>query len=282
MITMTKGSMLTKEYDKQVNDLMFHALDFSFDKWHAKGVWNDDYERYSIIENQIMLAHVGVYKMKMLIDGEQKDFLQIGGVATREECRCKGLSRSIFEHVFTKYPDTFVFLHGGNSVINFYPKFGFKPFEEKQPYIEYKLDSQGDMIKLNMNDPKVDKYLRKRNQYSRVIDCLNQYEINWFHLLYRHQNDIYEIPQLDLMIIARQNGNKLTIFDIAASKPVTFEEILHHLNFQGVDTIHFGFIPDWLGVNYSMKEYLIDDSNPFVRGDFGIEGEFMIPKFITT
>jgi len=282
MITMTNGSMLTKEFDKQINDLMLNCLDFSFDKFHGKGVWNDDYERYSIFDNGIMAASISAYKMKMLINGEQKNFLQLGAVATREEYRGNGLSRNIMEHIFTKYPDIPAFLHGGNSVLNFYPKFGFRPFEEKQPYIEYKLDNEGDMIRLNINDPKVDMYLKERNQYSKVIDCKNQYAINWFHLIYRHPNDIYEIPQLDLMMIAKQRGNKLTIFDIVAKRNVTFKEIVPHLSFQGIDTIQFAFIPDWLGVEYSMKEYKIDDCNPFLKGSFGIKEEFMVPSFITT
>jgi len=282
MITMTNGSMLTKEFDKQINDLMLHCLDFSFDRFHAKGVWNDDYERYSIFDNGIMVASISVYKMKMVINGEQKEFLQIGAVATREEYRCKGLSRKIMEHILSRYPDTSAFLHGGNSVLNFYPKFGFRPFEEKQPYIKYKLDNEGDMIRIDINDPKVDRYLKERNQYSKVIDCINQYAINWFHILYRHQKDIYEIPQLDLMIIARQKDNVLTVYDIAAKRNLSFEEIVPHLSFKGVDLIQFAFIPDWLGVDYSMKEYKIDDSNPFVKGSFGVEGEFMIPRFTTT
>jgi GNAT superfamily N-acetyltransferase len=282
MITMTNRSKFTEKFDEQINDLMLHALDFSFDKWHAKKVWDDDYERYSIIENDIMLANISVFKMKMLINGEQREFLQFGSVATREEYRGKGLSRKLMEHIFSIYPDTPTFLHGGDSVVEFYPKFGFVPSAYKQPYIEYKLQNCGEMIKLNINDPKVDQYLRERSQYSKVFDCLNQYSINWFHLLYGHSNNVYEIQQLDLMIIAKQNGNKLTIYDIVAKKTVSFEEIAPHLYFEGVDTIQFVFNPDWLGIEYSMKEYKIHDANPFAKGGFGVEGEYMIPGMIIT
>lgn len=282
MITMTNGSRLTKEFDKQVNDLMLHALDFSFDKWHAQKVWHDDYERYSIIENGIMLANISVFKMKMLINGEQRDFLQFGSVATRKEYRGKGLSRKLMEHIFSIYPDTPAFLHANDSVVEFYPKFEFEPIAYKQPYIEYKLENHGEMIKLNIDDPKVDKYLRERSQYSKVFDCLNQYSINWFHLLYGFSNNIYEIPQLDLMLIVKQKGNKLTIYDIVAKKTVSFEEIAPNLYFQGIDIIQFGFNPDWLGIDYNMREYKIDDANPFAYGDLGVAKEYMIPGMITT
>ncbi|MCB2312951.1 GNAT family N-acetyltransferase [Clostridium tagluense] len=282
MVTMTNASTTTKEFNAQLNELIMHAFDFSFDKWHAKNVWNDDYEIYSIIEDGVMLANISVTKMKMVINGEKRDYLQFGSVATREEHRGKGLSKKLMEHIFSIYPDTPCFLHGGDSVVGFYPKFGFKPITYKQPYIEYKLNNSGEMIKLNITNPKVDKYLKERTQYSKVFDCINQYSINWFHLIYGHQNNIYEIPQLDVMLVAHQRDNKVTIYDIVASRPVSFEQIVPYLCFEGVDIIQFGFNPDWLGIDYNMREYKIDDENPFLKGDFGLEQEYMIPRMITT
>ena len=147
MITMTNGLTATKKFKDELNELIMQAFEFSFDKWHAKNVWNEDYELYSIIENGVMLANISVYKMKMIINGEKRDYLQFGSVATREEHRGKGLSKKLMEHIFSIYPDTPCFLHGGDDVAQFYPKFGFKPFTYKQPYIEYKLKNIGEMIK---------------------------------------------------------------------------------------------------------------------------------------
>lgn len=282
MITMTNGLTATKEFKAELNELIMQAFGFSFDKWHAKNVWNEDYELYSIIENGVMLANISVYKMKMIINGERRDYLQFGSVATREEHRGKGLSKKLMEHIFSIYPDTPCFLHGGDDVAKFYPKFGFKTFTYKRPYIEYKLKNSGEMIKLDITNPKVDKYLKERTQYSNIFDSINQYAINWFHLLYGHQNNIYEIPQLNVMIIAHQQGNKLTIYDIIASRTVSFEKIVPYLCFEGVDIIEFGFNPDWLGIDYNIGEYTFEDENPFVKGDFGLEQEYVIPRTIIT
>lgn len=221
-------------------------------------------------------------QLQMIINGEKRDYLQFGSVATREECRGKGLSKKLMEHIFSIYPDTPCFLHGGDSVARFYPKFGFKPIMYKQPYVELKLKNSGEMIKLDINNPKVDKYLKERTQYSKVFDCTNQYAINWFHLLYGHQNNIYEIPQLDIMLVAYKRDNKLRIYDIVTSKPVSFEKIAQYLFFEGVDIIEFGFNPDWLQIDYNMREYKNEDENPFVKGDFGLEQEYMIPRTIIT
>lgn len=282
MIIMTNGSTTTKEFNTELNELIMHTFEFSFDKWQDKNVWNDDYELYSIIENGTMLANISVYKMKMIINGEKRDYLQFGSVATRKEYRGKGLSKKLMEHIFSIYPDTPCFLHGGDSVVEFYPQFGFKTISYKQPYIKCKLKNSGEMIKLDITNPKVDKYLKERTQYSKVFDCTNQYAINWFHLLYGHENNIYEIPQLEVMIIAYQQEDKLTICDIVSSRTVSFEKIVPYLCFEGVDFIEFGFNPDWLGIEYDMKEYRNEDENPFVKGDFGLEQEYMIPRNIIT
>lgn len=279
---MTNASTTTKEFNAKLNELIMHAFEFTFEKWHAKNVWNDDYEIYSIIEDGVMIANISVTKMKMIIKGEESDYLQFGSVATREEHRGKGLSKKIMEHIFSIYPDTPCFLHGGDDVVEFYPKFGFKPITYKQPYIEYKLKNSGEMIKLNVTDPKVDNYLKQRNQYSKIFDCTNQYSINWFHLLYGHQNNIYEIPKLNIMFVACKRDNKLTIYDIATSKPVSFEQVVPYLCFEGVDIIQFCFNPDWLRIDYKMKEFKIEDENPFVKGDFGLEQEYIIPRMIIT
>jgi hypothetical protein len=84
---------------------------------------------------------------------------------------------------------------------------------------------------------------------------VNQYTINWFHLLYEFSEDLYEIPQLEIMLTARQEHNILTIYDIAARKPVSFAQIIPFLDFEGVDTIKFGFNPDWLLGDYQMGPF---------------------------
>lgn len=282
MIRMTNGITASQEFKKQINELIMHVFGFSFDRWHALNLWDDQYERYSIIENGMVIANISVSKMNMTINGRQRDFLQLGSVATREEYRGKGLSRKIMEHIIKRYPETPMFLLGNDSVVEFYPKFGFVPITYKQPYLEHKLQNDTKMIKLNVTDPKVDHYLKGRNQFSQILDCTNPYSINWFHLLYGHSDHIYEIPQLDVMLIAEQQNNTLIIHDLIAKNKVTFAQIVPHLGFDHVDVIQFGFNPDWLEMDYSMREYSMEDATPFVRGDFGVEKEFIIPELIIT
>jgi hypothetical protein len=208
--------------------------------------------------------------------------LQIGSVATRAEHRGKGLSREIMEYILNKYSDKQIYLHGDNSALGFYQKLGFKPFAYKQPYIQCDLYKNGEMQKLEITSPKVDKYLKQRNQYSKILDCVNQYEINWFHLLYGLGDSIYEIPQLDIMLVAEQQDRILTIYDIIAKEPMSFSQIRTYLCFEGVNTVQFGFNPDWLGIDYLMRDYREEDSTPLMVGNFDIPREYIVPMLIMT
>lgn len=282
MVKMTNSSATTKEFNDQINALIMETFGFSFEKWHDRGFWTDDYERYSIIEAGVIQSNISVYKMKMLINGLSYDCLQLGSVATRQESRGRGLSRKIMEHIFGVYPNTPIFLNGDNDALEYYLKMGFEPLVCKQPYIDCRLDGSGRMKKLDINDPKVDLYFKERSQYSQILDCTNQYAINWFHVLYLHPDCIYEIPQLDMLLIAEQNGSTLMIYDIAAREPVSFSQIREHLGFEGIELVKFGFNPDWLGIDYCMGEYEEEDSTLLVKGDFPVKKEFIIPAMITT
>lgn len=280
MITMANGLNASREYKKQLNELATEVFGFSFGRWQEQGLWDGDFECYSIIENGIMLANVSIYWMKLLINGIPKEYLQISTVATREEHRGKGLSRKLMEYIFNRYPETPDFLVGNDSVREFYPKFGFTAVIDKQPYVECSLQKQGEMLRLDITDPKIDFYLKGRTQYSGIFDCTNRYSINWFHLLYRYPKRIYEIPQLGLMLVAMQDNNILHIMDIAATKPVSFSQLIPQLHFDGVDTIEFGFNPDWLDVDYHTRDNEMEDSTLFVKGDFEVGTDYILPSMI--
>lgn len=282
MITMTNGFTATKDFKNQYNELMMHVFGFSFDKWHDRNIWNDSYECYSMIENGIMIANVSVSKMNLLINNLPHDYLQFGAVATREEYRGKGVAKKIIEHIMDLYPNTPSFLIANDSVLTFYPKFGFVPVDDQQPYISCNLKDDEEMIRLDIADPKVEQYLKERNQFSKVFDCTNPYGINWFHLLYEFHKDIYDIPQLEAMMIARQQGNTLVIYDLVATKRIRYEELLPNLHFPGVEMIKFGFNPDWLEIPYKTMKYKLEDSTLFVKGDFKVQTKYIMPLCIRT
>lgn len=280
---MNNGLTATEEFKRQYNDLVLEVFGFSFEKWFELNVWDENYEVYSIFQEERIISNVGVYKMKMIVNGIDKEFIQIGAVATRIEDRGKGLSRKIMEHIFKIYPNTPAWLWANDSVLNFYPKFDFVPTSEKQPYIKVNLQRNNkSLIRMEITDSKINDYLKNKKRFSNVLDCKNHFAINWFHLINIHHKDIYEIPELDLMLVIKQMERTLMIYDIIGEKPVDFSEILTHLSFEGVDTIKFGFNPEWLDLECSFEDVKVENSTLFVRGGIDLDKNYIIPRLIRT
>ena len=273
----------TPSYRKvQFDALIQDAFGFSFSPWIESGWWMEDYISYSILEGDLMLANVSAFKMEMLVQGKPVAWIQLGAVCTRREYRGQGLSKKLMDFVLAQYPDSPIFLFANESVLNFYPRFGFIPCIDRQPYIGLSLKSTQDgMRKLALNDPAVRGYLAHRASFSGVLDCKNALPINWFHLLYSHGDHLYEIPALQTMLVAKQAGEILYLWDIIVAKPLSFDEISPFLSFPGTHLIKFGFNPDWLGlkVEFASPE---EDSHLFFKGDPGLQEEFTIPMLART
>jgi GNAT superfamily N-acetyltransferase len=271
------------EYQGQLDDLLENVFGFRLTPWIARNQWTEDYTCYSIIEDGVMLANVSAYRMKMRVSGREITCMQLGAVATRKERRGQGLSRMILESVLNASSDTPFFLYANSSVVDFYPKFGFRAAQEYQPWTAYRIGSQnGAMKKLSIESPETGTYLRERMCYSSLLDCLNAGPIHWFNLLAGYGELIYEIPKLDAMIAAQQAGNILTIFDVWSKHPVLFSELAGFLDFPGVEQIHFGFNPDWLGLGYSVTPLIEEGNMLFVRGDFNLPDRAMMPLLART
>jgi len=267
------------------NALMLDTFDISFEHWHRQGHWTQDYTCYAIIEDDCMISNAGVYRMEMLVSSKPQTCFQIGGVATRKGRQGEGLSRKVMDYILGLHPEAAFFLCANHSVLNFYPKFGFHPLVERQPWIQYRLKlRRPGMTRLDIHkdQQKIDAYLQRRTQFSKILDCTNAAPIYWFSLLLALSNHLYEIPDCGVMLVAEQEGDILTLYDVCASEPVCFSDIAPHLAFDGVREIRFGFNPDWLGIEYQYRKYQDEDSILFVRGELQLPAEFILPMLIRT
>jgi hypothetical protein len=95
-------------------------------------------------------------------------------------------------------------------------------------------------------------------------------------------NDIYFLPELDVVVIAQQNKNRLFLADVVAKKPVTFERIKQVLPFAGVDVVEFGFCPDWLNVNPGWLPSNMNEEPVFIKGNWELPKYFRFPAMSET
>ena len=271
-------------YIEPFNDLMMDTFGFSFEAWYRLKHWSADYACYAIIDDGCMVASANVYRMEMLVSSVPKTCYQIGAVATRKTRRGEGLSKRIMNAILDQHPNQAFFLCANSTVLSFYPRFGFRSVQERQPWIENQLDvCSSEMVRLNITTDreKIDAYLLRRAAFSNILDCRNAAPIQWFHLLMSFPENIYELPDLGVMLVAKQEGDQLTLYNVCTTDPIRFDDIAPHLAFRGVQKICFGFNPDWLRVKPRYRD-TEDDSKLFFRGELDLASDFILPMLIRT
>lgn len=261
-------------YEDLLDNLIQEVFGFSFKPWFEKKLWTENYESYSLIDQGCMLANVCIYKTDMLLGGKPFHANQFGAVATRESMRGKGLSRRLMMHVLDKYPETPAFLAANPSVIDFYPKFGFRRVKIHRPVVKTNLDQDAcPAHKLQLDDELLLRAIYEKRCYSQVLDSINTQSIQQFHLLMEYSDDIYYLPGCEAVLIAQQEKSRLWIADIISSQPVNFTQIIRELPFSGIDRIEFGFCPDWLEVT---PEWLAVDQE---KQPFYLKGDWPLPEY---
>ena len=175
------------------------------------------------------------------------------------------MARLLMEHIIEKYDNVPMYLSANDSVVNFYPGFGFERIYEKLPVCEYTVNNDIITHRLRFDDHRVWNYVYNRVNFSQKLDCLNTAAINIFHIYWGYLRDcIYELPEIETMVIARQNGEVLKLIGVFSLKEIDFSALVKYLPFTDVRKIEFGFMPCWTDIKYMMQEYETDPL--FVRG----------------
>jgi len=279
----TMNNKNNPEYEAMFDDLIQEVFGFSFSPWLEEELWDARYESYSIIENGVMLSNICIFKAEMIVRGEKVNAIQMGAVATRKSKRGNGLSRKLMQHVLDLYHDAPVFLDANPSVAAFYPKFGFKQIQVYSPEIAVEINNNpAQAVKYTLDDEAFTAALESRGCFSNELDCTNTQPIQIFHALMEYADDIYFLPELDVVVIAKQEGGALFIADIIAKHPVPFEELKKYLPFDNVDSVEFGFNPDWLGIVPEWTPADIEEHQFFIKGSWNLPEYFTFPAMSIT
>lgn len=269
-----------KKYQGMLNNLLKNIfLDFQF--WYDLDLWDDKYESYAIVKNNEIISNICVFKTQLVFNQKEYSALSIGAVATKKEYRGRGYSRILMNHIISKYDGIAMYLSANDSVVDFYPKFGFIRTYEKLPIYECEINNNIEPQKLQYDNAKVWEYVYKRINFSQELDCLNTFSVNIFHIYWGYLKDcIYEIPDIDTMIIAKQTGSTLKLIGVFSLKNISFSDLVEFLPFKNIKKIEFGFMPYWSDINYTMQEYKTDPL--FVRSTNCDLGDFKFPELSIT
>lgn len=269
-----------KAYEAKLNRLLSGVF-FDFGFWFDLNLWDSRYESYAAEEDGEIVANVCALKTDLVACGEHFPALSVGAVATDPAFRGRGLARYLLERLIDRYAGTPMYLFANDEVLDFYPRFGFRRVFEKRPFLPRRIENDCVPLHLDCRSERVRSYLWSRRAHSGQFDCLGVPSVNMFHLCAGYlTNDLYEIPDLGLMIVARKEGSVLKLFDVVSPGPVSFSKLCGYLPFRGVERVEFGFMPDWMDVPFQMEAFQGDTF--FVRDMPRLPEALVFPELAIT
>lgn len=228
-----------------------------FEKWYQSGYWDNHFIPYIIMYEDIAVSSVAVCINDISWQDQRKRYVQISTVMTLPEYRNKGLNRYLMEAVLSEWKDKCdaIYLLANDSVVNFYPRFGFEEFKEFQ-YSKSIIESTGIYRQLDIEDPNdwsliIKKYMLA-NPFSELkVDNISQFV---FHCIQFFSKDIYYIDKYDAVVVVQFENDRLNCYDIFTGGNFRIDDILNIMANESTKIAYLGFTPK------SKEAYIIEES----------------------
>lgn len=246
----------------------FGGLDF--EAWYQNGYWSDRYNPYSIIIDEKVTANVSVNTIDFVWNGERKHFIQLGTVMTEERFRNQGLIRQIMNQIDQDYGETTdgIYLFANDSVLDFYPKFGFRKAMEYRYTKLFSTSKPCNIVQVPMHNKKdwsnLDNAMRQSEPYSsfHMIDNDN---LIMFYITGFMQNNVYYSKEYDVYVIAEIEEDTLTVHNIFSKKRYPMDDILALFG-PDIRLVILGFTPIETD-GYNVCAFREDDCTLFIKGN---------------
>lgn len=262
------------------NELTRNTFGFDFVKWHEEGHFGDMYVPHVIMEHDKVVSNVAVNKMQFDVGGNIKNYIQLGTVMTDEAHGRQGLNRKIMESILQEYADKVdgIYLFGNDSVLNYYPKFGFVPCKEYEYYFSYVKNEDGlsySLEKVDISDCEQAKKvyemletyctelsLQNENDAMYMSENLGLYHF-WMDSVYR--DDIYYLPEREAYVIGRLEDEKLYIYQIIGRNKVELARVAKAFEGEFSEVV-LGYTPVHKE-GLSVREHKEEDCTLFILGE---------------
>lgn len=245
-----------------------HGLDFS--GWYQNGYWGDSYSPYSIWMDNAIVANVSVNEMAFRTEQGIKHYIQLGTVMTKPEYRNRGLIRTLMERIEEDYAGKTedYYLFANDTVLEFYPKFGYKKVVEWQP-VKKVVNTSKAVVKKVAMETKED-----WDNFAKIIEgsilnseaqMVNNIGLYMFYLSQFMKNDVYSIEAEHAYVVAELENGILNLIDVFAKKQVDLAKIIEAFGTE-VTEVKLHFIP--LDMNgFTLIPIQEEDLTTFVKGD---------------
>ena len=262
------------------NELTRQTFGFDFVGWYEAGQWGDFYIPYVLLDGEKVVSNVSVNIMRFDAQGVEKNYIQLGTVMTDNAYRGQGLNREIMEYIIAEYKDKVdgIYLFGNDDVVNYYPKFGFKPAKEYEYYLpcEKVVDVEPYILeKVNMQDKmQAEKFYDYMRAYQLDISQLNQNDAMYmsenvnlfqFWLGVGYGDSVYYLPEMNAYAILEVDGTRVLVCQIFGKEEVEMLRLAKGLC-TGMTEVVLGYTPVHKE-KYLVREHKEEDCTLFIIGE---------------
>ncbi len=262
------------------NKLAESTFGLNFENWYQNGFWKDNYIPYSVVIEGEVVSNVSVNACNMNYKGKEVKLIQLGTIMTYPEHRNKGYARILMEEVLKDYEGKVegIYLFANDSVLDFYPRFGFKVAKEYQYSKEVTQTGENTAKPVPMNNSedfaKMVELLATRPQNSDMYMVGNT-GLYMFYLSQFMTENVFYIEDCDSYAVAELEEDTLVLHTIIGEGSI--DEVIKAFGSQ-VKKVVLCFTPkDPTG--FDKNELHEEDTTFFVQGPFFEENkdaEFML------
>ena len=262
-----RNAIKSKETRESYFCLVRNVFGLDFNPWYQSGFCRKSFIPYTLFADTIAASSVGIVINDFKWLNESRRYAQISTVATDSDFRKQGLSKWLTETVLNEWKETCdcIYLYANDSVVDFYPKFGFIPMHEHR-YNTVITKIGGTFRKLDLPIASdVDLLVRKHKESNpfSLLTMDNDIEIMMFHCITFLHDNIYYIEKYDAIVIAEQENAEMFCYDIYSNNQCEISTLLGIIATDNTCAVSLGFTPK-VSADYSIEKAIEDDTTLFV------------------
>lgn len=261
--------------DDELRRAAFDALarqtfSLSFEKWREDGWWSERYRPYALFDGEKAVANVSVNVMDFRLNGENRQWIQLGTVMTAPEYRGKGLSRWLMERALEEWESrcSLIYLFANDSVLDFYPRFGFCRSEEQEAELTTAIGPRPEVRKLDLDLEGDRAVLLSRYAASNPYSAFSMERNPGLLMFYCTQfmkDCVWYAEKADTVLLVQREGGLLRCWDVFGSGRLPLDVLLSAFTDEACRCV-LGFTPRPETAGCRLLSRREEDETLFVRG----------------
>lgn len=229
------------------NQLASKTFGLSFEGWYQQGYWGDHYIPYILVDNDRVVANASVNIIRTRWHGEPKTYIQLGTVMTDTAYRKQGLANFLIKRILQDWQEQAdaIYLYANNTVVDFYPKYGFEITKEYQYSIKVQ-QQKGRIRKLNMKllaDKEILYSAYNQSNIFALLPMINNFGLLMFYCSQFMADSIYYFEDTELVAIVEYDDDTMICYDIFGETKHSLVKVLSELACDETMKVVLGFTP---------------------------------------